>query len=86
MRTRRLAMKSEEKRQQAIDMLRQRAEELGCLPKKSDFPKEDAQRIKSYLGPWPRALETAGLKPKKIPAESRRKAAGHDLEPAGPPV
>ena len=67
-------MKSEEKRQWAILQLQCRAEELGCLPKKADFPLEDTQRIKAYLGPWPRALETAGLRPRKKPAGKRKNA------------
>lgn len=32
------------------------------LPKKSDFSQEDVNRIKGYFGPWPWALEAAGLK------------------------
>jgi len=31
-------------------------------PKRSDFSEEETAAIKSYLGPWPRALEAAGLK------------------------
>lgn len=50
----------------AVRTLRQRAEELGCLPRKADFDDATRARIKAFLGPWPRALETAGLKePKK---------------------
>jgi hypothetical protein len=32
------------------------------LPKRSDFDSEEVCAIKAFLGPWPRALETAGLK------------------------
>lgn len=35
-------------------------------PKRLDFSQEEVVAIKAFLGPWPRALETAGIKPKKI--------------------
>lgn len=35
---------------------------ISRFPKKSDFKDEQVQAIKAYLGPWPRALEQAGLK------------------------
>lgn len=35
------------------------------LPKKSDFSPEDVNKIKGFFGPWPHALEAAGLKKKK---------------------
>lgn len=40
------------------------------LPKKSDFSQEDVNRIKGYFGPWPWALEAAGLKESRY--EKRR--------------
>lgn len=43
-------------------MLTDRKNELGRLPKKSDFDSETVCFIKQKLGPWPRALEKAGLK------------------------
>ena len=46
----------------AVTLLRTKAAELSRLPKKADFSPEDASRIKGALGPWPRALEAAGLK------------------------
>ena len=36
---------------------------LGRYPKKSDFTPEQVGWIKSYLGPWPRALEACGILP-----------------------
>ena len=33
------------------------------LPQRSDFSEEEIVAIKAFLGPWPRALEAAGLKP-----------------------
>lgn len=43
-------------------MLREKYDELGRLPQKSDFDPVTLSRIKAFLGPWPRALEAAGLK------------------------
>ena len=48
--------------------------ELGRLPKKDDFDVVTLSRIKAFLGPWPRALEAAGLKePKPIPPKNKTK-------------
>lgn len=43
----------------------QKASELGRLPKKADFDEITRSQIKAFLGPWPRALEIAGLKKSK---------------------
>lgn len=32
-------------------------------PRRSDFSDREVEAIKAHLGPWPRALEAAGLKP-----------------------
>ncbi len=47
-----------------ITLLRQKASALAGqrYPKRSDFSPEQVGAIKSHLGPWPRALETAGVK------------------------
>ena len=55
-------MASEEKTKWAAGMLREKYDELGRLPQKSDFDPVTLSRIKAFLGPWPRALEAAGLK------------------------
>ncbi|MGM9574531.1 MAG: homing endonuclease associated repeat-containing protein [Oscillospiraceae bacterium] len=55
-------MVSEEKTKWAADVLREKSAELGRLPQKSDFDPVTLSRIKAFLGPWPRALEAAGLK------------------------
>ncbi len=34
----------------------------GRLPRRSDFSEREVCAIKAHLGPWPRALEAAGLK------------------------
>lgn len=71
-------MIAEEKKEWAAALLRQRAEALGRLPKKEDFDEGTRSRIKAFLGPWPRALEAAGLKeirPKATNAKKRKKTA-----------
>ena len=37
-------------------------------PQRSDFSDREVVAIKAFLGPWPRALEAAGIKP---PREKR---------------
>ena len=58
-------MTPEEKKAWAEDLLRQKYAELGRLPTKKDFDNAACAQIKAYLGPWPRALESAGLKKPK---------------------
>lgn len=66
-------MTSEEKRLRAKELLRQKAAELGRLPKKDDFDEPTRSRIKAFLGPWPRALEAAGLKEAKpLPQKNKK--------------
>lgn len=49
-------------RDEYLQMLREVAQRENRLPKKSDFSVEDVNRIKGFFGPWPWALEAAGLK------------------------
>ena len=76
----------DEKKDYVLGLLQKKAEELGNerLPKKSDFSPEEVNLIKQKLGPWPRALEEAGLKEKpaistaeksRLKRERSRKAA-----------
>ena len=58
-------MITDKKKEWAIETLRKKSEEIGRLPKKTDFDVATMSRIKAFLGPWPRALETAGLKETK---------------------
>lgn len=58
-------MTQEKKRAWAEDLLRKKYAELGRLPTKKDFDAVACSQIKAYLGPWPRALESAGLKESK---------------------
>ncbi len=52
-------------KEEYLVLLRAVAEKEGRLPKKSDFDQLDVNRIKSFYGPWPWALEAAGLKESK---------------------
>ena len=51
-----------------INLLRLRQDELNArgeprFPQRSDFTEREVVAIKARLGPWPRALEKAGIKP-----------------------
>ena len=50
-------------REQCLELLKQKFIQLGRLPKRSDFSDYQVMMIKSFFGPWPRALEVAGVKP-----------------------
>lgn len=52
-----------DKTQKAINLLNEKYLQLKRLPKKDDFDDQDVAFIKGMLGPWPRALEKAGIKP-----------------------
>lgn len=70
-------MTPEEKKEWACELLRLKYRELGRLPKKEDYDEVTRSRIKAFLGPWPRALEAAGLKtakPKPPVSKKRKKA------------
>ncbi len=58
-------MINNKKKEWAVETLRLKSSELGRLPKKSDFDVVTLSRIKAFLGPWPRALDAAGLKAAK---------------------
>lgn len=55
-------------KEQCVYLLCRKAKELeengeNRYPQKSDFSEAEAAAVKTFLGPWPRALEAAGLKP-----------------------
>ena len=57
-------------REDCIALLTDKYEELqkkGLTrsPQRSDFEQNKVVAIKAFLGPWPRALEAAGVKPYK---------------------
>ena len=60
-----MATTDEQKRAWAIRALQEKARELGRAPLKADFDEVNRSRIKAFLGPWPRALEAAGLKERR---------------------
>lgn len=68
-------MTPDEKKQWAIELLIQKHREVDRLPKKDDFDEVTRSRIKAFLGPWPRALESAGLKEsrKTVTSKNRRR-------------
>ena len=54
-------------KEDAISILREKSRELHergeeRFPRRGDFDDAEVMAIKSHLGPWPRALEAAGLK------------------------
>ena len=67
-------MTSEKKKIWAQELLKQKFQELGRIPKKDDFDEPTRSRIKAFLGPWPRALEAAGLKEAKQTPEKIKKS------------
>ena len=50
-------------KEECISILQKKSAETGRFPKKNDFSDEEVACIKSYCGPWPHALEEAGVKP-----------------------
>jgi hypothetical protein len=65
---------------ECIALLTARAEELGRLPTKADMGGEpETARIKRALGPWPRALEKAGL---KTPRQKKNSTAQRKINKA----
>ena len=63
-----------------IVLIKNKFNENNELPKKSDFTDWQVMMIKSHLGPWPRALEKAGVKPprddkKLLEKQEKRKRA-----------
>lgn len=76
-------MTQEEKRAWAQEQLRSRQAELGRTPHKDDFDEVTRARIKAFLGPWPRALEAAGLKamrPTQKKSKKQRKPASDGVQ------
>lgn len=56
------------KKEDCIILLKSKHEELRTqglsrYPQRSDFGEREVVAIKAFLGPWPRALEEAGIKP-----------------------
>ena len=56
-----------------------RLQEQGAdrYPQRSDFEEREVVAIKAFLGPWPRALEAAGIKPPREDDRSQRNKEKH---------
>lgn len=67
----------ENTREYYINLLQKVAENEKRLPKKSDFAEADVNRIKGLFGPWPWALEAAGLKVSKQEARKEKNREKH---------
>lgn len=62
----------------ALALLQQKHQALtvageGRYPKRDDFSPEQVVAIKAFLGPWPRALEAAGIKPPRDDGYEQRR-------------
>ena len=67
-------MDKDEKYRLAVSLLKDKYAQSGVLPKRSDFTPQQVCFIKQKLGPWPRALEAAGLKePQKISSKEKNR-------------
>ncbi len=66
-------------KQDCISLLVRKHAELGGqrYPKRSDFSEREVVAIKAYLGPWPRALEAAGLKPARDDGKAEKNKQKH---------
>lgn len=61
-------------KEECLLLLKEKYEELQSqgasrYPRRSDFEDRQVVAVKAFLGPWPRALEAAGIKP---PREENR--------------
>lgn len=64
-------------KEDAISLLKNKSKELlrageQRFPRRSDFSEPEVNAIKSFLGPWPRALEAAGLKEAREDGKAER--------------
>lgn len=60
-------------REDAVSLLKEKSDNLGRLPKRSDFSEAEVVAIKAFLGPMPRALEAAGLKEATVPTVEKNR-------------
>lgn len=45
---------------------------LSRYPRRADFEEREVVAIKAFFGPWPRALEAAGIKPPRADDRAQR--------------
>ena len=50
---------------------------LTRYPQRSDFDEREVVAIKAFLGPWPRALEAAGIKPPRDDDRAQKNKEKH---------
>jgi hypothetical protein len=64
---------------ECLGLLKRKADELkesgeDRFPKRSDFSEREVAAIKAFFGPWPRALEAAGIKdPPAVTSKDRNR-------------
>ena len=80
-------MTDQEKKRRCAELLQARYAALQAAgenryPRRSDFSEEEVVAVKACFGPWPKALEAAGIKPvnpeKQAAKERRRIKAKRD--------
>jgi len=64
-------------KEECLEILMQRADELRRIPKKSDFDPATVAALKNCLGPWPRALEATGLKSPRPPKKQHKQKTNY---------
>ncbi|MBQ5362776.1 MAG: hypothetical protein IIW17_09005 [Clostridia bacterium] len=66
-------------KQDCIELLVSKYAALGGerYPKRDDFSEREVVAIKAYLGPWPRALEAAGIKPARDDGRAEKNKQKH---------
>ena len=52
-------------------------EGVSRYPQRSDFEEREVVAIKAFLGPWPRALEAAGVKPPREDDRAQKNKEKH---------
>ena len=65
------------RREDCIALLNEKYRELQEIglsryPQRADFEEREIVAIKAFFGPWPRALEAAGLKPPRADDRAQR--------------
>ena len=50
---------------------------LSRYPQRADFEEREIVAIKAFFGPWPRALEAAGIKPPRADDRAQRNKEKH---------
>ena len=73
-------LEKESKKAYAAALLVKRRKELGRLPLRKDFDDKTVCFIKQVLGPWPRALEAAGLKEASSVSQKEKNRLKHEAQ------